>query len=118
MNRTLVALEALVLAVLLTPLVLLARMVSGTKPAPFVPLAHPLKNSGCPPEAPAPAVVALQPEPLVIAACTSAPPAAGRTAPPLAAMTVVELRRLAQARGHRSIGGRRTSKARRVDLLE
>ncbi|MEB3353164.1 MAG: hypothetical protein VKM34_02880 [Cyanobacteriota bacterium] len=102
-------LESLVLAVLLLPLVLLARLVSPPRL---------MKKITRPQAAPAPAVVALQPEPLVVAACTSAPPAAGRTAPPLATLTVVELRRLAQARGHRTIGGRRTSKARRLDLLE
>lgn len=109
-------LEALVLAVLLLPLVLLARLVSPH---------HPPEIGGCPRTAPATthgarpsSADSRTPPPVVVAACTSAPPAAGRTAPPLASLTVAELRRLAQARGLRSINGTRASKANRASLME
>lgn len=62
--------------------------------------------------APAPAVATA-----VVMPCAAPSPAAGRTAPPLADLTVHELRRVAQAAGIRSAGGRRASKARRADLL-
>jgi len=63
--------------------------------------------------APAPAPVAAS----VVMPCTAPSPAAGRTMPPLEGLTVHDLRRLAQSRGIRSIGGTRSSKANRASLL-
>lgn len=65
-----------------------------------------------------PAPVPPTPTAVVTLPCRTAPPAMGRQAPALADLTVVELRRLAQARGIRSIAGTRASKARRAALLE
>lgn len=57
------------------------------------------------------------PAPSLVAACAAPSPAAGRLAPDLSAMSVAELRRVAQARGLRQIDGIRASKARRQALL-
>lgn len=110
MTRHLHRLEALVLTLLMLPLVLLARLVSWAR----TPRLAQLIPEPCPPAPAAPLPVA----PMVVAACASTAPAAGRVAPALEGLTVHELRRLAQAKGITTAGGKRTSKANRRALLE
>lgn len=63
----------------------------------------------------------LFPSPVAVAVvmpCRAPSPAAGLQRPPLASLSTVALRKLAQQQGLRSVGGIRSSKARRGDLLQ
>lgn len=55
---------------------------------------------------------------VVVMPCRAPSPAAGLQPPPLASLSTVALRRLAQQQGLRNVGGVRTSKARRAELLQ